>query len=77
MRLFLREEDYGTVYLAQSIGMPKDENGGSIFKPVGDSPKYEAMDEDGAKNHIAVGQKRSSDEIDSDLNDDDRNPKWK
>ena len=43
------------MYLAQSIGMPEDENGGSIFKPSGDAPEDEAIDEDGAENHIAVG----------------------
>ena len=73
MRSFLWEEYYGTVYLAQSIGMPEYENGGSIFKPARDALADEAIDEDGADNHIAAGQKRSSDEIDSDSDDDDRN----
>ena len=55
MRSFLWEGDYDIVYLAQSIGMLEDENGGSIFKPSWDAPEDEAIDKDGADNHIAIG----------------------
>lgn len=74
------EEDYGTEYLVQPIGKPEDEDGGSDFEPVEDGAEDEDIDEDEDDDTYVAGnpaanQKRSRDEIDSDSEDEERNPK--
>lgn len=75
-----QEEDYGTEYLVQPIGKPEDEDGGSDFEPVEDGAEDEDIDEDEDDDNYVAGnpagnQKRSRAEIDSDSEDEERNPK--